>query len=130
MKLIDQFDDEPEYWLNHWAFLYIPIVLFIVGLVMLFLKWPFSTLVMTIGLFGLLLRRALFFFRKKRTIYDWLYFVARIVFTLAIGAQLAFQIRMSEQTQMIVIGLFVVGAFAKIFDPTKNKNDNESDEDD
>lgn len=81
------------------------------------LHWPYSTLMMATGLLTLLLRSTAFFFRKKRDLNEWIYFVSRSLFTLALGLQLAFQIRLNTPTQFAVIGLFVLGAYVKLFSP-------------
>jgi len=83
---------------------------------------------MSIGLFLLLIRSVLFFFRKKRDRNEWFYFISRGIFTLALGIQLILELQLNSTTQIVVIGIFVIGAYVRLFAPFK-KNDANNSED-
>lgn len=101
---------------------FLPVCVFILGVIMRMMHWPGANLVLVIGLFGTIVRSSIFFFIKKQSWASWIYFIARQLLTVAIGLQIALG-PFGIPTSLLsgALGFFVIAAMMKLFERKKEK---------
>jgi hypothetical protein len=118
-KILDQFDeDQTPRWFEHWTVVYLPLALFILGLIFRFQHWPFALLLISSGLMAIMLRNLVFFFSKRRPFGEWAYFVGRMVLFAALILHFAFRMYSIKRIFVALI-FFAIGV--AIYWLTKNK---------
>jgi hypothetical protein len=120
-KILDQFDeDRDRRWFEHWSVVFVPLFLFILGLVFRIMHWPFASLLIASGLGAILIRNVIFFFSKSRSFAEWAYFIGRmfLVTTLILHFGLRFY-----SIRSIFIGLCVFFVGVLIYWLKRDKGD-------
>lgn len=86
-----------------------------VGVVFKLQHWPAANLIMLIGAAVSIARLALFFFKKKRVIYHWFYFIGAIAVVAWLMLYLVFDIQQSWMKVffMSLMGLGFAGYLLK-----------------
>lgn len=131
MQLLDQFDQENKQWYHHWLVYYLPVAILIGGVVMLTMKWPGARLVIVLGLFTTLIRSGIFFFAKKQSTSNWIYFIGRLILTVAIGIHIAFgPFHSFPRLLPIALCFYVVVALIKLFGNKNEKSESQNDPED
>ena len=77
--VLDRFDEEPEkQWFQHPIIVYGSVIILIVGVLFRLMHWPYSRLLILIGIVLMIARSTIFFFTKRRKLTEWLYFLSRM----------------------------------------------------
>jgi hypothetical protein len=124
VRILDQFDEEEKKWYHHWSVYYGPVLVFILGVLMRIMHWPGANLILVLGLAGTFIRSTIFFFIKKQSPVNWIYFFARQIFTVIIAMHLAYGPFGIGNTMLIVaFTIFTLAAIIKLFEKKKGKDD-------
>jgi|JI10StandDraft_1071094.scaffolds.fasta_scaffold01946_1 small-conductance mechanosensitive channel len=114
-NLLDQFEDEEvSKWFHHWSIVYGPILVLCIGMVFRIQHWPGASLIISASLLLILVRSFIFFFTKKRLLYEWLYFIGRITLIIALAINFGF-IPLQKTVMLTVLGVFSLGVLAFVF---------------
>jgi uncharacterized membrane protein AbrB (regulator of aidB expression) len=119
---LDQFPNGEAHWYGHWAIVYLPLGILLLGVLARLLHFPASHILIATGLLALILRAGVFFFLKKRPLHEWFYFLSRITLTILLGLQFGFGIHWSKTTVLLAVVVFIAAALMKLFWP-KNKKE-------
>jgi cobalamin biosynthesis protein CobD/CbiB len=120
-EVLDQFDEEPEkQWFQHPVIVYGSVIILIIGVFFQLMTWPFSRLLILIGIALMIARSTIFFFTKKRKFTEWLYFLSRM--NLSVAIILTFLSPMREH-RYISLSLAAFGICYLVLVLTQSKQD-------